>query len=310
MMHPINFFAYTHHEPLAREINACVQDRFQVRQFFEIDKLKRNLRQTCHALLILDLRSEYSLELCRTLPQSRDDLEIIALGEPSTNPMLEADTLGVYACEPLPLAQITFQQVIERAGQDLHLQIEKLKQRERAHFWHNLAVSMTHEVRNPLVSIKTYAELLPEHYDDMEFRTEFSRIVTEEVGKLNEIIERCYEITEIWDDVGTPERQWADWLILADALNHLAKGTDPFTINARAIQEFNIRDNPSMTEGNTMALFHALQDLVGHSSYTLLPGTGSTAGFESYDLDNRTNLEVNDFTMVPGGASQHGRMNR
>jgi nitrogen-specific signal transduction histidine kinase len=49
---------------------------------------------------------------------------------------------------------------------------------------------MSHEIRNPLVAIKTYAQLLPERYDEAEFRTEFSRIVTEEVDRLNRIIEQ------------------------------------------------------------------------------------------------------------------------
>ncbi len=66
---------------------------------------------------------------------------------------------------------------------------EKEEQLERAQFWTELAASMSHEVRNPLVAIKTFAQLLPERYEDDEFRNQFSKIVTDEVDRLNKIID-------------------------------------------------------------------------------------------------------------------------
>jgi PAS domain S-box-containing protein len=51
---------------------------------------------------------------------------------------------------------------------------ESLRQKQelldRASFWTDLAASMSHEVRNPLVAIKTFAQLLPERFDDADFR--------------------------------------------------------------------------------------------------------------------------------------------
>lgn len=67
---------------------------------------------------------------------------------------------------------------------------EKQEQLERAAFWTELAASMSHEIRNPLVAIKTFAQLLPERYSDTEFRAEFSRLVSQEVDRLNRIIEQ------------------------------------------------------------------------------------------------------------------------
>lgn len=61
---------------------------------------------------------------------------------------------------------------------------------ERAAFWTELAAGMSHEVRNPLVAIKTFAQLLPERFDDTEFREEFARIVPREVDRLNKMIEQ------------------------------------------------------------------------------------------------------------------------
>ncbi len=46
-----------------------------------------------------------------------------------------------------------------------------------------LAAGMAHEIKNPLVAINTFLELLPEKYDDPEFRGEFSEAAREEVKK-------------------------------------------------------------------------------------------------------------------------------
>jgi nitrogen-specific signal transduction histidine kinase len=70
---------------------------------------------------------------------------------------------------------------------------EKEEQLERAAFWNELASSMSHEIRNPLVAIKTFSQLLPERYEDPEFRAEFGEQVTTDVDQLNHIIDKINE---------------------------------------------------------------------------------------------------------------------
>ena len=70
---------------------------------------------------------------------------------------------------------------------------EKEDQLERAAFWNEMASSMSHEIRNPLVAIKTFSQLLPQRYEDPDFRTEFSEQVTAEVDQLNHIIDKINE---------------------------------------------------------------------------------------------------------------------
>ena len=65
---------------------------------------------------------------------------------------------------------------------------EEREELERHTFWNDLAAAMSHEIRNPLVSISTFAQLLPERYTDPEFRQQFFNIVTGEVERLNAII--------------------------------------------------------------------------------------------------------------------------
>jgi nitrogen-specific signal transduction histidine kinase len=70
---------------------------------------------------------------------------------------------------------------------------EKEEQVERATFWNELASSMSHEIRNPLVAIKTFSQLLPKRSDDPDFRAEFSEQVSFEVDRLNHIIDKINE---------------------------------------------------------------------------------------------------------------------
>src|SRR5262249_3635733 len=51
-----------------------------------------------------------------------------------------------------------------------------------------LASGITHEIKNPLVAIKTFAELLPERFSDEEFRRDFSKIVIQEIERIDELL--------------------------------------------------------------------------------------------------------------------------
>jgi DNA-binding NtrC family response regulator len=59
-----------------------------------------------------------------------------------------------------------------------------------------LAAAIAHEVRNPLVSIRTMSELLPEHYADEEFRTRFRELVSGDVRRIEEVVERLQNVAE------------------------------------------------------------------------------------------------------------------
>ena len=51
-----------------------------------------------------------------------------------------------------------------------------------------ISATFAHEIKNPLTSIKTFAQLLPEKHSDTEFRENFSRIVTDGVNRIDSLI--------------------------------------------------------------------------------------------------------------------------
>jgi signal transduction histidine kinase len=51
-----------------------------------------------------------------------------------------------------------------------------------------LIASLAHEIRNPLVSIKTFTQLLPERIEDEEFRNYFLKVASGEIDRLTGLI--------------------------------------------------------------------------------------------------------------------------
>jgi PAS domain S-box-containing protein len=53
-----------------------------------------------------------------------------------------------------------------------------------------MATGIAHEIRNPLVAIKTFAELLPERADDHEFRSTFAKVAVKEIHRIEQLLGR------------------------------------------------------------------------------------------------------------------------
>lgn len=56
-----------------------------------------------------------------------------------------------------------------------------------------LAAGMAHEIKNPLVSIKTFTQLLADRYKDPEFRNTFEEVVPHEVERIDTIVSRLLD---------------------------------------------------------------------------------------------------------------------
>jgi nitrogen-specific signal transduction histidine kinase len=59
-----------------------------------------------------------------------------------------------------------------------------------------LAAGMAHEIKNPLVSINTFTQLLPERYEDPEFRELFSSLVCDEVKRIDDIVKQLLRFSK------------------------------------------------------------------------------------------------------------------
>ncbi len=77
--------------------------------------------------------------------------------------------------------------ITEIAEQKAQLETE-LERRERLKSVGILAAGMAHEIKNPITAIKTFAEYLPEKYENAEFRQKFTRIIAQETARIQEIV--------------------------------------------------------------------------------------------------------------------------
>ncbi|MGH7354546.1 MAG: ATP-binding protein, partial [Candidatus Rokuibacteriota bacterium] len=69
------------------------------------------------------------------------------------------------------------------------LEIER-QRAERIAYFEMLGSTIAHEIKNPLVAIKTFAQLIPRRRGDDRFVEDFSRITTREILRMEELLDR------------------------------------------------------------------------------------------------------------------------
>ncbi len=68
-----------------------------------------------------------------------------------------------------------------------------MRRTDRLRSLETIAGGFAHEVRNPLTSIKTFIQLAPERKDDFEFLSEFSKVVNDDVLRIERLIEEILD---------------------------------------------------------------------------------------------------------------------
>ncbi len=140
---------------------------------------------------------------------------------------------------------------------------ENLRQKQdlldRTVFWNDLAASMSHEIRNPLVAIKTFAQLLPERFDDADFRQDFNNIVVQEVERLDKII------TQINDFAHPAQLQFVPMDLRAPLNRAIELAKSRVGTNGTSIEATLPNDLPTVL-GDEAALTEALAQLIANAA--------------------------------------------
>ncbi len=90
-----------------------------------------------------------------------------------------------------------FKGTIDQIEHEKELLKTELQRSERLKSISTLAAGMAHEIKNPLTSIKTFAEYLEKKYNDPAFRTKFKNIVPREIDKISNIINQLLDYSKV-----------------------------------------------------------------------------------------------------------------
>ncbi len=80
-----------------------------------------------------------------------------------------------------------------RLYDDLRKSKSYIRRADRLASLGTLTAGLAHEIRNPLVAIKTFTQLLPERIDDEEFRNHFLNIASGEVDRISALVTELLE---------------------------------------------------------------------------------------------------------------------
>ncbi len=149
--------------------------------------------------------------------------------------------------------------------------------------WQRCALCLAQEIKNPLVAIRTFTQLVPESYNDEKFRTEFSEIALKEIDKLDRVVERLLRYSqplEIRPEPGDIHSLLEDALeqtlenfgktgISIKKVFHLANGLIPF-------------DRNLLNEAVIQILNNALEAMPSGGVLTVTTGTKRYPGSHSF----------------------------
>lgn len=154
----------------------------------------RHLRWVTPERLTRERRTPDREELGRFLQEH--GLGVLVIGE---GPALTAFVgVGVPASRrPFTYPQVTqlmeLASIIESALERAHFSV-KAQHAEQLATVGLLGASLAHEIRNPLVTIKTFVQLLPQHHQDAAFREKFFRLIGDEVNRIDRLTEQLLDL--------------------------------------------------------------------------------------------------------------------
>lgn len=89
--------------------------------------------------------------------------------------------------------------------EDLHQSQTLMRRTDRLRSLEIIAGGFAHEIRNPLTSIKTFIQLAPDRKDDIEFIRDFSRVVLDDVHRIERLIQEILDYARYMEPKLTDE---------------------------------------------------------------------------------------------------------
>jgi len=170
------------------------QDQFEGHTLLKDDPLVQGLMENPEALIREELAMARNGQMTRDMAAKMAEME----AEVSVPLIAKEKLIGIlnlgskeemYTNDDLDVLSMVANQVaiaLENAQlyEDLKQSQKVLQRADRLSSLGLLTAGLAHEIRNPLVAIRTFTQLLPERYADPEFRDNFKSLALREVDRI------------------------------------------------------------------------------------------------------------------------------
>ncbi|MEW6544421.1 MAG: ATP-binding protein [Nitrospirota bacterium] len=203
-----------------RAFHGVSDDRLRMLQLKSHDQFVRALRELDQPILkeelehglglpqlrerqvLVDTLTALESELCVPLINKERLIGFLNLGYKADHNMYSQDdlnllfTLGHNAAIALDNAMLY---------EDLRRSQTLVRRTDRLRSLETIAGGFAHEIRNPLTSIKTFVQLAPERRNDLEFMEHFSGVVSEDVERIERLIQEILDYARYMEPKFTEE---------------------------------------------------------------------------------------------------------
>lgn len=147
---------------------------------------------------------------------------------------------------------------------------------------------LVHDLRNPLTVVHGYAQLLAEQLQSVESKLgESSSETFEYLDVIEQNVQRCYEITEMWRNLGCSQSSSSKTTLVASIIHDVMKGIEPFALSSGASVQCHIEEETFQIMADGLQIFRALQNLVQNALHAL-PENGGRVEVRCEAVDPET----------------------
>jgi signal transduction histidine kinase len=107
------------------------------------------------------------------------------------------ETLEIFAPQiAIAIENARLYSTLQKRMTELKRSHALLSRTEKFSFLGNLAARLAHEIKNPMTAIGTFIQMLPQKYNDEEFRKDFYNIAMEETDRVNNLISELLDLVK------------------------------------------------------------------------------------------------------------------
>lgn len=107
------------------------------------------------------------------------------------------ETLEIFAPQiAIAIENARLYSQLQEQMQELKRSHALLNRTEKFSFLGNLAARLAHEIKNPMTAIGTFMQMLPQKFDDLEFRKDFHKVAMEETNRVNSLINELLDLVK------------------------------------------------------------------------------------------------------------------